>query len=539
MSRTLALVVPDWLAVAAAIEADLPPTAPVAVLRAGRLVSATAQARALGVERGMRARAARRLCPDLSLFPADPEREARHFASVTEVLTGAVARFTVLGAGAVGVPAESLRYAHADEAAAVEVLLESLTQDSGWEFLPGIADTVPAALLAAQRSHRVEPGGTPAFLAELPVSALEVLRVLDETVEEEELLALISVFVRLGLRTLGDLAALTGEDVSTRFGELGLRCRRLACGEETPAPPEHLRTVELCAAAALDPPTPRTDVLAFRARTAAAELFAAVRSRGLVCTQVTVRLQTPAGEENTRTWRLEEMEEARIADRVRWQAEGWRANVRRPGSRTQGPGGRAEGDGVDGDAAAVDEGIALLTLIAAELAAPLAAPRPLFGEGSGDDAVTHSLERLQGLFGPDAVRVPVLQGGRDPEETDLWTPWQQRPQPLRDPAAAWPGAVPRPHPTRVLRTPVELLDARGRDVVARPSGLDSAPELLRIPGVGARRVVGHSEVWAAEIAWPEPVERRYLSRLQVLCEDGSAYLLAREHGRWRLRGEYA
>ncbi|HLS33519.1 MAG TPA: DNA polymerase Y family protein, partial [Brevibacterium sp.] len=79
--RLLALVVPDWPALAAAIDADLPPTDPIAVMRANRVVSANAPARALGISRNMVTRAARSRCPDLVLAAWDPEGEARLFVA--------------------------------------------------------------------------------------------------------------------------------------------------------------------------------------------------------------------------------------------------------------------------------------------------------------------------------------------------------------------------------------------------------------------------------------------------------------------------
>src|SRR5699024_9874960 len=116
--------------------------------------------------------------------------------------------------------------------------------------------------------------------------------------------------------------------------------------------------------APLDPPTPRTDVLAFRARSAAAGLFTEVRRRSLACTQVTIRLTATNGQRSERTWRLEDMDDNRVADRVRWQAAGWLTSL------TAAAPGRAPDEGPD-------EGIALLTLIAAELAAPLDTQRSL------------------------------------------------------------------------------------------------------------------------------------------------------------------
>ena len=534
--RVLVLIVPDWSALAAALAADALPTAPVAVMHANRVVSANAPARARGVDSGMTVRAARGRCPELLLAPREAETEARLFAAAAQALDDAVARFTVLGPGAVSIPADSLRHTHADESAAVEHLLNALTERTGWEFLPGIADTPFAALLAARTATRVEPGRTGEFLAAQPTRALDAALVLDETLEPSVLSDLVSVLERLGLRTLGAFADLDPADVGTRFGTLGLRLRDLARGRGHRGLRDHSRAEDLVVEVPLDPPTPRTDVLAFRARAAAAQLFTEVRRRALVCTQVTIRLTATGGQVSARTWRLEDMSDNRVADRARWQAEGW-LTAQPAAKRTAG---QAENPVPTSDpalASGTDEGIALLTLLAAELATPLATQRSLLDRSSG--AVAHSLERLQGLFGLDAVLVPGLQGGRDPQETNLWTPWQQAPRPDRDPEAPWPGAIPAPHPVRILRTPVELLDTAGAPVVARSTGLDSAPATLRIPGAGAHRIVDHSSPWPVETGWWDPALRQRRVRLQVLAEDGAAFLLCREDGQWQLVGEYA
>ncbi len=85
---------------------------------------------------------------------------------------------------------------------------------------------------------------------------------------------LIDVLVRLGLRTLGDLAAVPAADVVARFGSEGRLAHRLARGlderpPDTRVPPPHLR-VE----AVLDPPAERVDTAAFVAKALADELHA-------------------------------------------------------------------------------------------------------------------------------------------------------------------------------------------------------------------------------------------------------------------------
>src|SRR5699024_11780605 len=52
-----------------------------------------------------------------------------------------------------------------------------------------------------------------------------------------------------------------------------------------------------------------------------------VRGQGLVCTQITIERDAAAGQSSTRTWRIEDMQENAIADRLRWQAEGWLAGA--------------------------------------------------------------------------------------------------------------------------------------------------------------------------------------------------------------------
>src|SRR5699024_9591764 len=125
------------------------------------------------------------------------------------------------------------------------------------------------------------------------------------------------------------------------------------------------------------------------------------------------------------------------------------------------------------------DGIIALRLIAAELTTPIGATRSLFEENTGQ--ITHTLERLQGLFGPDSVLVPGLQGGWDPAETNLWTPWQQTAVPERSPAAPWPGALHAPRPTTVEHSAVDVFAADGSPVEARPSGLGAAPATIRFP----------------------------------------------------------
>ncbi len=82
-TRIMAIWCMDWPAVAAAVAAGLPATAPVAVTFANRVVACSAAAREAGVRRGLRRREAQSRCPRLQVAVADPARDARFFEAVT------------------------------------------------------------------------------------------------------------------------------------------------------------------------------------------------------------------------------------------------------------------------------------------------------------------------------------------------------------------------------------------------------------------------------------------------------------------------
>ena len=81
----------------------------------------------------------------------------------------------------------------------------------------GVADGLFAAVLAARHALVVPAGATPEFLAPLPVDLLG----------QPELADLLG---RLGIRTLGEFAALPESHVLGRFGADGVMCHRVAGG---------------------------------------------------------------------------------------------------------------------------------------------------------------------------------------------------------------------------------------------------------------------------------------------------------------------
>ena len=101
----------------------------------------------------------------------------------------------------------------------------------------GVADGLFAAALAAQLAPAGQPlvvprGGSAQFLAPLPVRVLAgaELGTLGELPGTADIAGLADLLVRLGIKTLGDFAALPAASVLGRFGTEGLLAHRLARG---------------------------------------------------------------------------------------------------------------------------------------------------------------------------------------------------------------------------------------------------------------------------------------------------------------------
>jgi len=219
----------------------------------------SAPAEAFGVVRGMRLGEAMSRCPSLRLVPPDPEGvrtlwnavldrleeigaelESDHAGAAFFVagglegihggdLTGVLAAARrALGAGARFGAAPSRFAAHA-------AALQARPRRRGLRSAPGAARSAPGAPSSAAGTPRsplnavvVEPANARDFLAPQPVGLLR---------SRPELQALPEVLERLGIRTLGELAALPSRAVAERFGHPGLLARDLSRGRDTPLEP--------------------------------------------------------------------------------------------------------------------------------------------------------------------------------------------------------------------------------------------------------------------------------------------------------------
>ncbi|MBX6354501.1 MAG: DNA polymerase Y family protein, partial [Micromonosporaceae bacterium] len=545
MVRTLLVWCPDWPVVAAEIVDGVPAHAPVAVMRANRVVACSPAARAEGVRRGLRKREAQSRCPRLVVVPDDPGRDARAFepvvAAVEEVAPGVevirpgtcalAARGPARYLGRTGRPGgpgqpDSQPAGAAcepdsrldGEARAAECIVEHIAQTCGVEAQVGIADGVFAAGLAARTGRLVPPGESRQFLAGIGIEALERPHLTD-------------LLRRLGIRTLGDFAALPRGDVLTRFGFDAALAHRLAAGEDhrplaVRRPPPDLEVTE-----DFDDPIERVDVAAFAARALAERLHDMLAGHGLACTRLGIEAVTAHGEELHRTWRHDGLLTAvAIADRVRWQLEGWLTAHR--GMRGGGRPGEARPGGSRPTA-----GIRRLRLVPEGVIAHVGLQPGLWGDaGEGRARADRAFSRVQGMLGPDAVVTAVLGGGRTPATYVRWVPWgdERSPGGARTRASSsrpgdptrlrnagegvppWPGRLPPPAPATVLPEPLPaaVYDAAGRPVTVSARLAVSAPLASLVigpaagdPAAGEAKPAGLVEI----IGWggPWPIDERW------------------------------
>lgn len=465
-------------------------------------------------------------CPDWPDGPADPATPlagpagpagpaARVFDRVVAVVEEFCPRVEVLRPGLCVFGARGpARYFGGEEVLARKIA-EAVTR-RGFGCRTGVADGLFAACLAVRSAPRsiVPPGGTREFLAPYPVHALG----------QPELAAQLA---RLGIRTLGDFAALPAKDVTSRFGAGGTAAQRIARGLEARPLAAGPPRAGLSVTGEFDPPAEQAGPVVFAAKGLAEQMLAGLAARGLSCVRVRVEATGADGRKSTRLWRHDGLLSAlAVAQRVRWQLDGWQ----------DGPAG---GDGRDEDAG--PGGIALLRLVPDQLVPDEGRQLGLWGEDLVSDRVERAAVRLQAMLGHEAVTHPMLAGGRGPAERVVHVPFGDVRVPRLPADRPWPGRILPPAPATVYQAPVpaQVSDASGGPVTVTGRGAVSGPPAALAIGSGP---------WLEVIAWagPWPVNERWWdeqhatrrARFQLVTEDETGWLAAVERGRWQIEARY-
>ncbi|MBO3737245.1 DNA polymerase Y family protein [Actinoplanes flavus] len=454
--RTLLVWCPDWPVVAAEIVAGVPAAEPVAVMFGNRVLACSEAARREGVRRGLRRREAQGRCPQLVVVEHDPGRDARAFEPVVVAIEGVVAGVEVIRPGACAVAARGpARYFGGEETAA-ERIVEQVALECAVECQIGLADGVFAAGIAARTGRIVEAGGSRDFLSGVPIEALE----------EPELTDLLK---RLGVKTLGDFAALPAGDVLTRFGFSGALAHRLASGGDHRPLAVRRPPADLTVEETYDEPLARVDVAAFAGRALAERLHERLAAHGLACTRLGVEAVTADGQELFRVWRHDGLlGAAAIAERVRWQLDGWLTGARR--GRTAQP----------------TAGLVRLRLVPDGVLAHVGLQPGLWGEtGAERDRAHRAFSRVQGLLGPEAVVTPVLSGGRSADDRVRLVPWgdEREPErPVAEQAEPIPGIETVPVLERAVAPPLRLVAPIPAGDEGEGAGVERRASHLRLVG---------------------------------------------------------
>jgi protein ImuB len=500
--RTACVWCPDWPVVAARRRDEELRGVPVVVRERvdGRDVvrACSSEARREGVTRGIRRREAEARCPEVVCVDVDEANEARTFEVVARAVEQFTPRAVLERPGRCEFPTRGpSRYFGGDDALAARVcdaVAEVLGADGDVRI--GIADGAFTAWCAARRNVVVPEGESVAFLAPWPVMSID-----DD--------ALADLLFRLGVQTLGDIAALPIDAVLARFGSVGQRVHELARGIDPGPPVLETPPPDLVEQLELDPPAERVDQVAFAAKGLADRLLERLEARGLACTRMMIEAETEHGERLARYWRHAShtgggLTPGALAERVRWQLDGWITT----GQTTA--------------------GITVLRLVPDEVAPAHGRQLGFWGgDQVAHDRADRALARVQGMLGYDAVTTPLLQGGRTPAEQVQWVPWGEPREPIRPLDAAWPGALPAPSPARVFEPPVpaEVVDAQGESVHVSGRGEQrNAPARVScaaLPG-GGGAVRAWSGPWAHDVRWWDGRVHQRCVRWQLVVDNGDA-----------------
>jgi protein ImuB len=494
--RTLVVWCPDWPVVAAGLSEQA-----AAVLAAGRVVACSAPARSEGVVRGLRRRQAEARCPGLVVRDHDPAADARAFEPVVAAVEAFTTGVEIVRPGVCALATRGpSRYFGGDDALAAQVAAAVARHAGVPACRVGVADGSFAAERAARRGIVVPVGASAAFLAGFPVATLEG--------------ELPDLLVRLGIRTLGELAALPAAAVLARFGPEGAVAHRLARGLDDRPLAARTPPPDLAVTAELDPPAERLETVAFVAKGMADRLHERLATDGLTATLVLVEAEWEHGERLGRRWRLDGQGgggrgAAALAERVRWQLDGWMSAA--AGTDAERPSG----------------GLTLLRLVPEEVRSDDGRQLGFWGgDRAAAERVARALARVQGMLGPEAVVVAVPAGGRSPAEQVRLVPWGETVDASSSSSTSqppWPGRIPSPAPATVHPVPVAAEVTGGR---------------LSVAGGPWSPVTAWAGPWPVDERWWDGAAHRWRDRWQVVTADGAAHLLSQQGDRWEVEATY-
>jgi protein ImuB len=510
-----------------------PPAALVAELRGKtRVVATNAEAARRGVEAGMALAQAQALAAGLLAVPWDEERLARAALEVTTTLLAASPR-VAWESGHGGTDTRAYRdgvwWIDADglgeETTLARRLLALARRLDLGPARVGLADAAIAAYAAtfprfagfpARRMLVVPPGRDAEFLAPYPLGLLDLDEDLDETLHA------------LGLKIVGQFAALEEGEVEARFGPPGLAAHRLARGLDTRGPRALRDDATPEVACDLGSPVATTEPLLFVLKGALASLGGTLRGKGLVAREITLTLTLDDGSAAERAVRPARptSHEGALFDHCRGVLEDW----------------------------TLEEPVTAITVRASVVAAASGEQGNLLAPRWADPAaLAAAFERIRGREGTEAVAVPETRDGHLPEDAGAWRTGGPTDRRTDGPARRRAGAPAHRRTAAPERASGRSSAEGGLQLVAAKRAAAALRLLAEPPPVRVRlgraglEAFHHGDIWrdVTGCAGPERlVPRWWRGRAHhgardyytARTSDGTLWLLFRRAKDWRLAG---
>jgi protein ImuB len=200
----------------------------------GPIGEVSGAAQAFGVRSGMALGEALARCPQLELLSADPIAVAAAWERTLRTLEGIGAGVESQRPGLACFSLDGLRGLHGgSDALVLAAARRALDRPGRLAAAPTRFCALAGALATRPRRTLIVHDGARAHLAPLPVALLR---------SRERTAPLVETLERLGIATLGELAALPRASLADRFGAAGGEAHRLACGEDDPPRPRRVET---------------------------------------------------------------------------------------------------------------------------------------------------------------------------------------------------------------------------------------------------------------------------------------------------------
>ena len=488
--------------------AELAPEALAAVVSANKIVTATPAAARLGILPGQSVRWARSLCPKLLEIPPSV-RLGQTFEPILVAAETIMAGVLAYRPGLFFAPAKGAAKWHGGEDQLCLALTEAIAEASGAECRVGVATGVLASIVAAREQTIVPEGAEGEFLAPRPLT--EAVWARGKEVEKS-----VQLLMKLGISTLGELAAIKRSVVGARFGKAGLTLHDLASGKDVGWSPVPRSEASISVTVPCEEPAASYSQAALAVRICVLRFLRTLSQKSLTCARVKICASTTAGKEISRNWILDPgWGEEDLTDRVKWQLEAWATT-------------RAE--------SGMLQSVSLQT---EDLFSLTAGQAKLWNSGGKNFASAKAAaQRIQALLGPRGATKPTVQGGFDPRSQVSLIPVGEEVEQKADPDRPWEGKLVGSAPAWVLETPqlLTLVDSEGRGI--------EVSSRLALSGVPAKARWGSNSLEIADFLGPYVVLDKWWAscgerspRLYLrLRGAGTDMLAVWLHGRWWVDG---